>query len=327
MQFMERLSSGGKLLLSAVIVFFTSLAICDFVICFQNCDPIIMRSSPLGIAPMPLVRDSDPLTASERHFAPIEQRGAEFRRYLSPSLKVHASGASGSGTIVYFDESTGWAYVASCGHLWRSSRSAKDLEKRPVSAKVVTWYKNNQRLSSPQEYSAEVLFWSNKRGFDSSLLRFRPDWAPDYFPIAPKNYKMNAGLRLHSLGCDGGREVAHYDVEFVEYRGVDLITRRNSPRPGRSGGGLLSTDGWYVATCWGTSSFDGSGIGYFTPLSAIYSVYSQNGFEWLLEIGQSSIAQRIPIRDWKYPNRDFDRDYVPVPGTERIKIPFNALIR
>lgn len=323
---MEKLSSGNRFLLSAFVVFFTSIAICSFIASHQNCDPIIMRSSPSGITPMPLVYDSNPYTASERYYAPVEQRGPEFRRYLAPSLKIRVSGASGSGTIVYFDESTGWAYVASCGHLWSGSRSAQELRRRPVSAKVITWYHNEKKLSSPKEYPAEVLFWSNKRGYDSSCLRFRPDWVPDYFPIAGKDYKMNAGDRLHSVGCDGGREVAHYDVEFVEYRGGDLITKRNSPRPGRSGGGLLSSDGWYVATCWGTSSFDGGGIGYFTPLSAIYSIFSDNGYDWLLEVGQGSIAQRIPIRDWMSPKRDFERDYIPIPGNRRQRIPFNALL-
>lgn len=46
-------------------------------------------------------------------------------------------------------------------------------------------------------------------------------------------------MRLNSCGCDAGSEVALYDVYFEEFRGNDLITSKNSPRPGRSGGDYL----------------------------------------------------------------------------------------
>lgn len=308
-------------------VFTASILLFHFLLGYTKNDPIIYRSSPdNGVVGMPLVYDTNPYTASQKYHAPIEQRGPEVRKWLTSGLKISASGASGSGTIVYYDDAKGWAYVASCGHLWGGTRSAEEIKRRPVSTKVITWYHNEKKLKSPKTYSAEVLFWSNNRGYDSSLLRFKPDWHPDYFPIAPKNYEFQKGMRLHSVGCDGGREVAHYDVEYVEHRGGDLVTRKNSPRPGRSGGGLMSSDGWYVGTCWGTSSYDGSGIGYFTPLSAIHRVYSRNGYNWLLEVGKGVMAQRIPIHDWHRPNRKFERDYVPIPGTRRRTLPFNAFL-
>lgn len=313
--------------LKVFTVFFVSLSMFHVLLGKKKNDPIIYRSSPnSNVVGMPLVHDSNPKTASLQNRTPIEQRGIEFRQFLSAGLKISVSGASGSGTIVHYDPSTGWAYVASCGHLWSGTRSAEELKSRPVSAKVITWYHNNEKLNSPKDYPAEVLFWSNSRGYDTSLLRFRPDWQPNYFPIAPKNFPLKKGMRLHSVGCDGGREVAHYDVEFVEYRGSDLITNRNSPRPGRSGGGLMTSDGWYVATCWGTSSLDGSGIGYFTPLSSIHSVYSRNGYGWLLEAGKGMPGQKIPIRDWHYSDREFELDYVPAPGGNKNRLPFNALL-
>lgn len=322
---MEKLLAKPSAILSVIGVFFSSILLFHILLGHTNNDPIIYRFSPYnGVIDMPLVYDTSPYTALTKHYAPVEQRGPEVRQWLSPGLKISVSGASGSGTIVYYDESTGWAYVASCGHLWNGSRLAEELKRNPVNAKVITWYHNNQKLESERTYPAEVLFWSNTRGYDSSLLRFKPDWTPDYFPIAPKDYVINKGTMLHSVGCDGGREIAHYDVEFVEYRGGDLITRRNSPRPGRSGGGLMSPDGWYIGICWGTSAIDGSGIGYFTPLSAIHQVYTRNGYEWLLNVGQGTAAQKIPIMDWQHPNRQFERDYVPIPRLRRQRLFFNV---
>jgi len=265
-------------------------------------------------AEMPLVLNTDPNTASLKFSRPIEQRGAEFRKYLSVSVRINANGSSGSGTIVYHDKEKGWAYVASCGHLWNGSRSAAELERRPVKVSVTAWYHNTQKLNSKKTYDAQVVFWSNRRGYDSSLLKFKPDWAPNYFPIAPKDYRVTEGSRQHSLGCDGAREVAHYNVEIVGLRGMDLTTKLNSPRPGRSGGGLLSADGYYIGTCWGTSALDGSGVGYFTPLSSIRKVYRDNGYEWLLNISGGVLARKIPIYDWDFPSRKYKDSFIPVPG-------------
>lgn len=313
---MDRLRTAMIMLLSASL---TILACA--VLTGNRSDPIIGRYSPPGqdVIEMPIVQDSNPSLASFQ-YAPEEQRSEQYRRWLAASVKIRVSGASGSGTICHYDPGTGWAYVISCGHLWSGSKSAEEIKRSPVNAKVIVWYHNSKKLDSEKEYPAEVLFWSNRRGFDCSCLRFKPDWEPDYFPIAPLNYPINAGDRLHSCGCDGGREVAHYDVEVVEFRGGDLVTRRNSPRPGRSGGGLM-TDDWYVAICWGTSdTSSGGGVGYFTPLSAIHQVYTQNGHAWLLDVGHSSMAQRIPIRDWINPNRPSAPDLIPIPGKNRIPL-------
>jgi len=282
-------------------------------------DPIIYWASPNN-CPMPLVYDTDPLTASFKHGTPIEQRGKEFRKYLSVSLKISVSGASGSGTIVVYDPDRNEAYVASCGHLWNGTRSAEELKGKSVKCKVTTWYHNDIKLDKPKTYRAELLFWSNTRGYDCSLLKFNPDWKPRYFPIAPVDYPTKKGTKQHSLGCDGGREVAHYDVEIVGFRGDDLVTNYNSPRPGRSGGGLLSDDGYYIGTCWGTSSYSGDGVGYFTPLKSIHQIYDRNNYGWILKIPRFGLAQRIPIRDWYNPNKIFPKNYIPLPGRDRMPL-------
>ena len=318
-QIRERIRTPGVMALSAILTILL-LFVADLQ---PKGDEIIMRWRPPNedVVEMPLVLDSDPSKALWQT-ASQEDRGLEYRKYLAVSLKIRASGASGSGTIIFYDPKTGEAYVTSCGHLWNGSRSAEELRQRPIKASVVTWYHNENKLPKPKQYEAQVLFWSSNRGFDSSLLKFRPDWDADFFPIAPSGYEIQQGQNLHSLGCDGSREVAHYDVEFVEYRGLDLITRRNSPRPGRSGGGLLSSDGFYVGTCWGTSDTKtGGGVGYFTPLSAIRKVFTENGYDWLLEVSRVGIARELPIRDWADPNRRWEPEYIPMPGLPRVPVP------
>ena len=264
-------------------------------------------------APMPLV--SDPLAVSN-NIVPIEQRGVEYRKWLSKGVKISVSGSSGSGTIIYYDKISGWAYVQSCGHLWSGNMSAEEGLGKNKTAKITTWYHNKKKLNDAKTYEAEVLFYSNHRNPDISLLRFKPDWNAEFFPIAPNDYVIAEGTRAHSIGCDNGREVAHYDVKIVGERSgswKDLVTTNNSPRPGRSGGGLISDDGYYIGICWGTSDYDGSGNGYFTPLSEIHKIMYREGYGWLLRVSVS-LAREIPIVDRNNHQGTYPREYIAVPS-------------
>jgi len=236
-----------------------------------------------------------------------EQRNEKYVDLLSASVKISVDGSAGSGTICYYDQDSGFAYVISCGHLWSGDKNYDP--KSHGKAKITTWYHNELKLQSPKSYDAQVLFWSNQRGFDSSLMRFKPDWIPDYFPISSK-FEVSKGMNLNSLGCDGGHEVARYGVRVIEYKEPDILTELNSPRPGRSGGGLLSEDE-LVGICWGTSdTVSGEGTGYFTPLSSIRTVFTRNKHEWLLNVKKRG----YPIYDWSDPSRKYDMHFVPVPS-------------
>lgn len=247
---------------------------------------------------------------------PVEQRGPEFRKFLAASVKIGVNGSSGSGTIVYYDPAKNLAYVASCGHMWnKGTMSVEEGQRRKMTCKVITWYHNDKKLNAPKSYNANVIFYSYITGQDTSLVTFTPDWIPDYFPIAPINYEYKPGLHAHSLGCDGGNEVSHYDVEMLGIIGVDLVTNQNSPRPGRSGGGLMDDNGYYIATCWGTQYRDGSGKGYFTPLSAIHRYWNQQkGYEFLLNQKPSGLARQIPVIDRNRTQGSYKPEYILIPN-------------
>jgi hypothetical protein len=247
--------------------------------------------------------------------APIEQRGSEFRKWLSPSVKIAVSGGSGSGTIVYYDSSKNIAYVATCGHLWNhGTMSAEEGKRKNLTCKVLTWYQNDKKLSEPKTYNAKVIFYSYMPQADTALVTFEPDWVPNYFPIAPVDYKYPAGKIMHSVGCDAGSEVAHYEVQIVGLYNKSLTTIKNSPRPGRSGGGLMD-DKYYIATCVATSNVDGSGEGYFTPLSVIHEVFSKNDYDFLLKIKPGSdIVKKIKIIDRNSRQQKYDENYILVPN-------------
>jgi hypothetical protein len=239
-----------------------------------------------------------------------EQRDDKYAQLLRVSVKVSVSGGSGSGTICHFDPDTGWAYVISCGHMWSGNRAYDPTSK--VMAKVTVWYHEGSRLKEPSTYDAESLFWSNERGYDVSLLRFRPDWDADYAPIAAC-FVPSKGMPLNSMGCDGGREVARYEVRFESDSHPDIRTYMNSPRPGRSGGGLLNEDGHLVGVCWGTSdTTSGDGTGFFTPLDSIREVFSKNGHSWLLDLAWD--ARKIPVVDHDDPSMNHGLHFIPMPA-------------
>lgn len=267
---------------------------------------------------MPVVPDH-PLAMYGSNMSPIEQRDESVRKWLAPSVKIgNRRGASGSGTIVYYDSKDNTAYVQSCGHLWSGTMTGEEGKRKTVKCDIIIWYQNDKKLPQTKTYEGTVLYYCNDRGRDSSLVKFNPDFTPDYFPIAPENYPVNSGQNLHSVGCDSGREVAHYDVTVVGMQAArgqyqDLITKNNSPRPGRSGGGLMNDDGYYVGICWGTSDKTGNGIGLFTPLATVRNQNKLNGYDWLNEVGHNPV-RRIPIRDRNNPQGQYPPDYIPTPG-------------
>jgi hypothetical protein len=272
-------------------------------------DKIIKKWAPQeDVVEMPIVKDSKSYKVSFKNSSPVPERNEKYFDLLSASVKIRANGASGSGTIFHYDHVENWAYIISCGHLW-SGNYDYNPKNKIKKAQVITWY-NEKKLKSEKTYEAEILFYSNERGYDCSCIRFKPDWRPNYYPIGFQDHKLTQGEELNSLGCDGGGEVARYGVHFLEYRGEDLITVDNSPRPGRSGGGLITDSGWFVAICWGTSdTISGNGVGYFTPLKSIHEIFNKNKLYHLL----SNNEFNIPIYDRENPDKKYDWNFVPTP--------------
>lgn len=301
---------AAGLLLAAIFVRNTQVPNYDI----GSMTPIIDR--------MPLILD-DPFASKASQTMPQAERGPEVQKWIEPGVRVHVTGALGSGTIVYFNEQDGYAYVQSCGHLWDGNMSAEEGKRRNITCKVVVFYQNGQRLTQTKDYPAEVLFYSNNKSNgghlcqDVSLLKFKPDFQPKYFPVAPNNYVIQENQKLHSIGCDHGTEVAHYSVRAIGERGgqwPDLVTTENSPRPGRSGGGLICDDALYVGICWGTSDYSGNGNGYFTPLKTIRYFNEINGFGWINDVRSAeSIARKLPIVDRNNPQQKYPKDYIPLP--------------
>ena len=260
---------------------------------------------------IPLVRTYLPAIDNGQ---PVAKRDVSVRYFLQPSVRIQSGQSYGSGTICYYDEETGDAYVISCGHLFNGTKEPNGRGTR--TAHIDVFYKNNRKLNEPQRFRADVICYDRKE--DISLLRFRPDWQVEhYFPIAPAKYLLRQGDVLESTGCDSSQEVAAYTVEIVEgmNTGQNLVTKGNSPRSGRSGGGLLSNDGYYLAIVWGTSALDGSGYGFYVPLRRIHKYFSKwQETDWILKVSNYyQIINTIPIIGPDGNPDLFPDGYLPIP--------------
>lgn len=261
----------------------------------ENCKP----------CPMPLYRGK--YAGLTSNFAPQPNRDDSVKKYLVPSVRIRVPGAGGSGTICAYDKATKTAYVISCAHLYEGSVKPTTIE---------VFYKNDQKLSTPAKYTATVIsFKRNYYGDDISFMTFKPDWEiQTWFPIAPLNHPIPMRERLYSCGCDNLTEVACYFVKPIGSDGPFLATQENSPRPGRSGGGLIDKDGWYVGICVRTSDVSGNGTGYFVQLKTIHEYCLQNNLAWLLKVERPNTAiQIIPIVDRNEPQGTYPPNYVPFP--------------
>ncbi len=247
---------------------------------------------------------------------PEELRDESVFRWMSGAFRIENKrygqrSIFGSGTLCYYDRRTNTGYIISCGHLFEGGETTMQID---------TWYKNGVKLSSPARYTAQVVAYDKAE--DIAFLKFTPDWVPkEYFPIASVDRRIDTGNYLWSVGCDGGREVATYKVKVVDpflrkAIGTFLITRENSPRHGRSGGGLMADDGYYVGICVRSSDpYQGSGTGLFVPLTRIHAYCRSNGLEFLLNLPkvQASVVQEIPIVDRIGPQGTYPKDYIPIP--------------
>jgi hypothetical protein len=92
------------------------------------------------------------------------------------------------------------------------------------------------------------------------------------------------------------------------------VTQGNSPRPGRSGGGLIDNKGYILGTCFATSDPNGTGVGMFTPATAVQAVFTKEGYAFLLNQPLPGLARRISILDHNNPNKQYNENYIILPN-------------
>jgi len=242
---------------------------------------------------------------------PQPKQDESVLNYLQCCVRIRNGDLCGSGTICYFDYDNNECYIISCGHLFQGSKAIDSVVKEVVDVNI--FYKNDKKLKAPQVFKGEVLCYSET--YDVSLIKFNPDWKIDKtFHIAPVSYPLYKGQSLESTGCDYGNDPASYTIEVYDgiKTGQNLITRRNSPRLGRSGGGVFTADGHFIiGIVRATSNEDGSGYGVSVSIRTIHEYLSKSKkTSWLLK--QYNEVDFIPMID-KDRTLMVPPGYIPIP--------------
>lgn len=204
----------------------------------------------------------------------------------------------GSGTIIY--SSNHKNYVLTCGHLF---------DGKINTCMIHIIYLNGKKLETVKEYKAQVVFLSIAE--DVSLVFFTSDekFLP-YKPMAPSQLILKDGDVVESCGADGvlykdKKYMCSYTVQIQLFADKIQTHVKNSPTPGRSGGGLMHKN-MIIGVCSGNAggtvrntpkgkvyNYDGNGI--YINVSVVKRLLKGTKHDWLCEVYKNKLTKPITI--------------------------------
>jgi thiol-disulfide isomerase/thioredoxin len=173
-------------------------------------------------------------------------------------IRVYHGGSlsHGSGTII--DARQGEALILTCGHLFRESQGAGQIEVDLFGP------------SPAQKVPGRLIAWNEER--DLGLLSIRTPGPVRAARVAPVGYPLKKGLLVFSVGCDHGQLPTvrkTWIVSINRYLGAPNLQVADQPVSGRSGGGLFTQEGYLIGVCNAADPADREGL--FSALPAIHA--------------------------------------------------------
>lgn len=181
----------------------------------------------------------------------------------------------GSGTIVEQEGAQG--LVVTCADLFSTTDG-----KRPVRVTVF-------QHGAERHLTGQVLAFHDK--FDVALVRVDDLGKVTPIPLARLEDPVRVGDKAVVAGCDEGGSVASWDTHitainrFLELPNLEVAA---VPRHGRSGGGLITSDGCLIGVCNGINSLEKEGI--YAGISAVYKL-RESTKAW---VRANSVAESAP---------------------------------
>lgn len=186
---------------------------------------------------------------------------------LQSSVRV----GNASGTVIKVSD--GFAYILTTGH----------LEKRQ-DVKVEFFYMDGDKLEKPMVLSGRIilLLENNEKGVDFSIVKIElPKRSrPSCIPLASKEVRCRKNQNYRVIGfC---KEPCEFELTYLGERDGSLITTKDKPTPGCSGGGLFR-GGKLLGVCWGTNHKESEIEGLFTPHYSIIDILEKANMRFLFE--------------------------------------------
>jgi hypothetical protein len=157
-----------------------------------------------------------------------------------------------------------------CGHIFRESKGEGEIT-------VDLFY------PQPHTVTGTLISYDDLR--DIGLVSIETEHALKTIPIAPENYRVQPNSKVITVGCNSGNDptVCNSHVKSINrYNGPPNIQVAGAPVDGRSGGGLISSEGFLVGVCNAADPEDDEGI-----YAALGTLHWQ-----LAQVGLSSLYQR-----------------------------------
>ena len=161
----------------------------------------------------------------------------------------------GSGTII--DVRNGEALILTCGHLFRDSDGKGEIR--------VDLFGRGE----PQQVPGRLIGCDLEK--DVGLVSIAAPPGLQAIHIAPPGYTLHKGDRVATIGCSNGApptvQSSHVD-SIDRFRGPPNFQVAGQPVQGRSGGGVVSADGYVIGVCNAADPEDNEGL--YAALGSVY---------------------------------------------------------
>lgn len=161
----------------------------------------------------------------------------------------------GSGTVI--DVRNGEALILTCAHLFRDSDGKGDIQ--------VDLFGHGE----PQHVAGRLIGCDLSK--DVGLVGIAAPASLEAIHVAPPGYTLHAGDRVATIGCSNAApptvQSSHVD-SIGRFRGPANFQVAGQPVQGRSGGGVVSADGFVIGVCNAADPEDNEGL--YAALPSVY---------------------------------------------------------
>ena len=186
-------------------------------------------------------------------------------------LRVHDDQGPSIGTGTIIDSREGRALILTCGHVFREYRDGGRIE-------VDLFGKNESHT-----VSGRLLSFDDER--DVGLLTIQVPMPVQAIRVAPSGYSVDIGETVINVGCNHGDDptVRRNKVTARDkYLGPANIEVAGLPVQGRSGGGLISEDGYVIGVCNAADPQDNEGL--YAALPSIHEQLDEANLSFVYDV-------------------------------------------
>jgi hypothetical protein len=198
----------------------------------------------------------------------------------------------GSGTVIQSTESE--AVILTCAHIFgikgRPQPSPRDF-RTPIRVDLFDGKLTGRQPAmvggAEKDLPAELIDSDNRE--DVALLRIRTGRRLPASPVIPPAWPFVKGMKMYALGCSHGNDATAWNTTILDLWVVLKSARSGEttstikctyrPQPGRSGGGLYTTDGYLAGVC--SLGDPSEQAGYYAPPGSIHRLLDRNGLPTL----------------------------------------------